>query len=231
LLFVHAMLKLTALATSLLLTTAAACVSDSDDGARTTDEEASWRSGGKGDGETCDFDAMSAEKYYEQFVYKAVVFPSGRTYYQIGTTWDVTGTVDDGHKIDLDVYFLADGRVVAEYEELKYLGNGESEVINETVIVTRATLDATTRAITIDGIGSGTPITVHNERGCAPGIAFEFSSDLRSPGLSGDAAVIQTAVTTGYVIDPDHLDDVPSETARRYFEEDVASGKIKLLRF
>ncbi len=30
--------------------------------------------------------------------------------------------------------------------------------------------------------------------------------------------------------DPDRLDQVPSETARRWFQEDVASGRIVVIR-
>jgi hypothetical protein len=110
------------------------------------------------------------------------------------------------------------------------VGGGQSQVLNETVIVSRARIDATTRAITIDGVGTGTPLTVRSERGCAPGITFKFSEDIRSPGLANDSAVIQTVTTSAYVIDPDHLDQVPNETARRWFQEDVASGKIKIIR-
>ena len=214
---------------ALLLPSAAACVADADEG-RPDDVELDWRSGGKGDGETCDFAQMSAETYYKQFAYEQITSPSGWNWYRIGSTAQITATLDDGNKIDLDVYFLPDNRIVAEYNEQKYVGGGQSEVLNQTVIVSRARIDATTRAITIDGVGTGTPLTVSNDRGCAPGIAFKFSGDLRSPGLADDSAVIQTVTTTGYVIDPDHLDQVPNATARRYFEEDVASGKIKVIR-
>jgi len=43
--------------------------------------------------------------------------------------------------------------------------------------------------------------------------------------------VIQTVSTSGFVIDPDHLEDVPYPQTRKWFEEDVASGKIKVVRF
>jgi hypothetical protein len=214
---------------ALLITSTAACVADADEG-RPEDIEEDWRSGGKGDGETCDFDTMSAATYYQQFGYEQITSASGSQWYRIGSTAQITATLDNGNKIDLDVYFLADNRIVAEYSELKSLGGGQSEVLNQTVIVSRARIDATTRAITIDGVGTGSPLTVRSDRGCAPGIAFKFSSDLRSPGLTGDNAVIQTVTTSAYVIDPDHLDEVQNETARRYFEEDVASGKIQIQR-
>jgi hypothetical protein len=72
---------------------------------------------------------------------------------------------------------------------------------------------------------------VLNDRGgCLPGVAFKYSSDIRSAGLAGDATQIVAGITSAYVIDPDHLDEVPSETARKWFEEDVASGKIKIVR-
>ncbi len=224
------MRNLSQLATAaLLLTSAVACVTDAEEG-RPTDEEEDLRSGGKGDGETCEFDQMSAATYYAQFAYKEEATDTWAKY-RIGGTWDLTATLDNGNKIDLDVYFLAGDRVIAEYEEEKRIDSGSSEVINKTVIVTRARINATTREITIDGIGSGTPLTVsRGTGGCSPGIAFKFSSDLRSPGLTGDSAVIQSLMTSAYVIDPDHLDQVKNETARRYFQEDVASGKIQIQR-
>jgi hypothetical protein len=214
---------------ALLLSSTAACVTDAGEG-RPEDIEEDWRSGGKGDGETCDFDQMTAATYYQQFGYEETVSASGSTWYRIGSTAQITATLDNGNRVDLDVYFLADNRIVAEYAELKRIDSVQSEVLNKTVIVSRARIDATTRAITIDGVGTGTPLTVTSDRGCAPGIAFKFSADLRSPGLSGDNAVIQTVSTSAYVIDPDHLDQVQNETARRYFEEDVASGKIQIQR-
>jgi len=80
-------------------------------------------------------------------------------------------------------------------------------------------------------LGTGTTITLaRGLGGCSPGITFKFSSDLRSPGLKDDNAVIQGLWTSAYVIDPDHLDQVQNETARRYFQEDVASGKIQIQR-
>ncbi|MDQ3366497.1 MAG: hypothetical protein M3680_13810 [Myxococcota bacterium] len=214
---------------ALLISSTAACVTDADQG-RPEDVEADVRSGGKGDGETCEFDAMSAETYYKQFAYEETVSGSGTKWYRIGSTFEVTTTLDDGNKIDLDVYFLPDDRIVAEYAELKRIDSVQSENLNKTVIVSRARIDAATRTLTIDGVGRGTPVTMRNDRGCSPGIAFEFTSDLRSPGLAGDSAIVQTVSTTAFVIDPDHLDQVPSETARKWFEEDVAAGKIQIQR-
>lgn len=214
---------------ALLITSAAACVTDEGEG-RPDDVEEDVRSGGKGDGETCDFETMSAETYYKQFAYEETVSASGSKWYRIGSTFQITTTLDDGNKIDLDVYFLPDNRIVAEYAELKRIDSVQSENLNQTVIVSRARIDAATRTITIDGVGTGTPLTVRSERGCSPGIAFKFTSDIRSPGLTGDSAVVQTVSTSAYVIDPDHLDQVPSETARKWFQEDVAAGKIQIQR-
>lgn len=214
---------------ALLITSAAACVTEEGEG-RPNDVEEDVRSGGKGDGETCDFDTMSAATYYAQLAYKEDA--SGNwAKYRIGGTWDITATLDNGSKVDLNVYFLAGDRVIAEYAEEKRIDSSQSEVLNKTVIVTRARINATTREITIDGVGSGTPLTVsRGTAGCSPGIAFKFSSDLRSPGLTGDSAVIQSLMTSAYVMDPDHLDQVPSETARTWFQEDVAAGKIQIQR-
>ena len=207
------------------------CVTEPEGDGRPDEEDTDWRTGGKGDGETCDFDQMSAETYYGQLAYTSIQHAgSTRTWYRIGLTWDVKATLDNGNKVDLDVYFLDNNRVVVEYEEEKALGGSQSEVLNQTVLVTRATIDPATRSISIAGLGSGTPITVRNGSGCAAGIAFKFSSDLRSPGLSGDSTVIQGGLTTGFLIDPDHLDQVPNATARKWFEEDVASGKIIVIR-
>lgn len=224
------MRNLSQLATAaLLISSAAACVSDAEEG-RPTDEEEDLRSGGKGDGETCEFDQMSAATYYAQLAYKEDA--SGNwAKYRIGGTWDITATLDNGNKVDLDVYFLAGDRVIVEYAEEKRVDSSSSEVLNETVIVTRARINATTREITIDGVGSGTPLTIRRGTGgCSPGIAFKFTSDLRSPGLTGDSAVIQSLMTSAYVMDPDHLDQIPNETARKWFQEDIASGKIQIQR-
>ncbi|MDQ3370340.1 MAG: hypothetical protein M3680_33390 [Myxococcota bacterium] len=119
---------------------------------------------------------------------------------------------------------------MAEYAELKRIDSVQSENLNKTVIISRARIDAATRTLTIDGLGTGTPLTMRNDRGCSPGIAFKFTSDIRSPGLIGDTAVVQNVSTGAYVIDPDHLDQVPSELARKWFQEDVAAGKIQIQR-
>ena len=219
---------LTQLAPFILL---AACVTDDDEGGRTDEEATDWRSGGKGDGETCDFAQMSAQTYYDQFAYKLIQYEGSTSkWYRVGLTWDVQATLDNGDRVDLDVYFLADNRVIVEYGEEHRIDSSRSDVNNQSVIVTRATIDPTTRAITIAGVGTGTPITVQNNGGCSPGITFTFSSDVRSPGLAGDSTVISAGLTSAFVIDPDHLDDVPYETTRNWFEEDVASGKIKVIR-
>lgn len=215
---------------ALLITASAACATDAEEG-RPTDEEEDLRSGGKGDGETCDFAQMSAVNYYAQLAYREDPDAGRWAKYRIAGTWDVTATLENGNKVDLNVYFLANDRVIAEYSEQKRIDFSRSEVLNSTVIVTRARINSTTREITIDGVGSGTPVTVNRGvTGCSPAIAFKFSSDIRSPGLTGDNAVIQSMMTSAYVIDPDHLDQVPNATARRYFEEDVASGKIQIQR-
>lgn len=215
----------------LFASTTAACVTDGDEG-RSEETAEDWRSGGKGDGETCEFDAMSAATYYKQFAYEKIVSESGSTWYRVGLTWNVTAALDNGNKISMTTYFLPNDRVIAEYSEQQRIDGTQSEVLNQTVIVTRARIDATTRAITLDGVGSGTPLTLRNSSGgCQPAIAFKFAADIRSPGLKDDSTSISAGLSSGFVIDPDHLDDVPYESTRRYFQEDVASGKIKIVRF
>lgn len=210
----------------------AACVTaEEEEGGRTDERATDWRSGGKGDGETCDFAQMSAQTYYDQFAYKLIQFEGSTSkWYRVGLTWDIQAQLDNGDRVDLEVYFLAGNRVIVEYAELHRRDSSSSENLNQTVIVTRATIDPATRAITIAGLGSGTPVTVQNNGGCAPGIAFQFSGDVRSPGLAGDNTVISAGLTSAFVIDPDDLDAIPYESTRRWFEEDVASGKITVIR-
>ena len=207
----------------------AACGVDGDEG-RPDDSQTDWHSGGKADGQSCDFASMSARTYYNQFAY-AKTETAGTSWYRVGSTWDLAAKLDNGDKASLRAYFLANDRVIVEYHEEHYVGGGQSDVLNETVIVTHATIDEATRAITIAGVAKGTPLTVNNNGQCAPAIALEHLGDLRSPGLAGDHSGITSSNTTAFVIDPDHLDEVPSATARQWFEEDVASGKIKILRF
>lgn len=220
---------LTSLAPLVLL---AGCVTEmTEDGGRPADEDTDWRAGGKGDGETCEFDAMPAAKYYDQFAYAKVEHEgSTSTWYRVGLTWDLKARLDNGNAVDLNVYFLAENRVIVEYQEEVGLGGGQSQIENETVVVTHATIDAATRTISIAGLGTGTPITVRQNGRCAPGITFQLAEDIRSAGLAGDTTVVQAGLSSAYVIDPDHLDQVPNATARKWFEEDVASGKIVVIR-
>jgi hypothetical protein len=218
------------LGTAVLLLSTAACVAGDEEG-RPSEEETDWRSGGKGDGESCDFESMSAASYYGQFAYKKITSESGSTWYRVGLTWDVQAVLDNGDRADMDIYFLADNRVIVEYHEEHHDSGSSSTVLNQSVIVTRARIDEATRTLTIDGVGSGTPLRVTNQRGeCLPGVAFKYSSDVRSAGIAGEATHIVAGLTSAYVIDPDHLDQVPNETAREWFQEDVASGKIKIIR-
>lgn len=207
----------------------AGCVA-TDEGRPVDDGELDSRSGGKADGQSCELGQLSASAYYDLFGYHEL--SDWAHHYRVGLSWDLVATLDNGDSVDLNVYFLPGSRVIVEYSELHSLNDGQSEVLNETVIVTRAKIDARTRALTIEGVGTGTPITVANPRGgCTPGISLELTRDQRSPGLVGDFTTVLTGTTTAYVVDPDHLDQVPSETARRYFQEDVASGKIKVVRY
>ena len=218
--------KLTA---SLALLFSTACMTASE--GRPDDVQTDWRPGGKGDGETCDFEAMPAATYYDLFAYKSMVSDSGSTWYRVGLTWQFRASLDNGDQANLRAYFLENDRVIVEYDEQHSLGGNQSEDRNRTVVITRKRIDPQTRTLTLDGVGTGTPVTVLNANGgCQPGINFNYSGDLRSPGISGKGTQIVAGLTSAYVIDPDHLDQVPSETARRWFEEDVASGKITVIR-
>jgi hypothetical protein len=225
---IHSLAKL---GCAFLLISTAACVAGGEADDRHADDQVDWHSGGKADGQSCDFDTMSAATYYGQFAYKSFTTESGSTWYRVGLTWDVKAVLDNGDQADMNVYFLADNRVIVEYSEEHRESYDSSAVLNQTVIVTRAQIDATTKAITIAGVGTGTPLKVTNSSGgCLPGIAFKYASDIRSAGLAGDATQIVAGSSSAYVIDPDHLDQVPSETARKWFQEDVASGKIQVIR-
>src|SRR5688572_1032107 len=140
------------LGTAALLLSTAACVAGEEDGGRPSDEDADWRSGGKADGQSCDFESMSAAAYYGQFAYKTITTDSGSKWYRVGLTWDVQAVLDNGDRADMNVYFLADDRVIAEYQEEHRDSSSSSIVLNQTVIVTRARIDAATRTLTIDGI-------------------------------------------------------------------------------
>ncbi len=226
--------KLTKLSAALWFTAiVTGCAVTPDDGERGEDTEVAFGSGdGKADGSViCDPSTVTAATYYEQFGYQTFEREDGRKRYRVGLTFDQRARLPDGNETDLDVYFLADGRVIAEYAELVAQGAG-SEVINQTLIVSSARVDEADKSITIKGLGKGTPTFTTNSAGeCAPGIDFTFAGDLRSPGLIGGTSEIVMGTSSRFVIDPDHLDDVPSEVARRNFQEDVADGTIKIVRF
>ena len=212
-----------------MLIPTAACVS----GEQSPDKREDWRSGGKADGETCDFSGMSATRYYDLFSYKSDVVDKD-TWYQVGATWDRKAVLENGSKVGLDAYFLPDDRMIIDYQEEVPTSNG-TELHNQSVIVTHRHIDNADpmRTIVIDGLGSGTPYTRVNDRGgCSAGIDFKMlTTDIRTAGMRGDETQLTTSWTTGFVIDPDHLDQVPDADARKWFEEDVASGKIKIVRF
>lgn len=188
--------------------------------------------GGKADGTAiCDASTVTAAEYYAQFGYQVLERENGSKRYRIAFVFDGGATLADGNEADLDVFFLPDGRVIVEYAELVRQGAG-AEVTNQTVVVSSTRIDEATKSITIKGVGTGTPSSRTDGRGgCAPAINFTFESDLRSPGLAGGAAQIVLGTSTRFVIDPDHLDEVPSADARRWFEQDVASGEIQIRRF
>lgn len=218
------------LATTLLLVAASACVAEQD--ARPEDDATlDWRSGGKGDGETCDFAQQSAAKYLENFLYKDVGEETGGGHrYRIGFTFDQSATLPSGDEASFTMYLLPQGRAIVNYEEQHRVDSSTYEVTNQTVIVTRYAIDSTTRKLELDGFGTATPKTMTNNGHCAPAFAFTFSENVRTEGLAGGTAVAYAGTSSAYVIDPDHLEDVPSENARTWFREDVASGKIVVVR-
>lgn len=217
--------------TTLLLSVAAtACVAETD-APPESDESPDWRSGGKGDGQTCDFDGQSASSYIANFLYKDVGSETGGGHrYRVGFTFDSHALLANGDTASFTAYLLPEGRAILNYHEEHRRTSVESEVKNETVVVTRYSVDPATRALSLAGVGTGTPWTATSGGGCAPAFDFVFSGDLRSAGLSGDKTVVYAGTSTAFVVDPDHLDQVPSETARRWFQEDVASGKIVVIR-
>lgn len=221
----------TAQLTAALLATfaASACVASDEGRPETDDASPDLRDGGKGDGQSCDFDTMSGADYFEQFAYKNIGDDSWRRY-RVGLTWDLAPVLENGDKASVTAYFLPAGRVILNYSELRHDQGNRWFNENETVVITQATVDPDTRALTIRGLGTGTPLTYTSNSGCGPAYDFEFTSDLRSPGLAGDAAPVIAGSTSAFVIDPDNLDAVPYESTRRWFQEDVASGKIKIIR-
>lgn len=179
-----------------------------------------------GSTDACGYDAMSASTFYQQFAYRD---RGGVVPYRLGATYEVNTALPNGDAAHLDVYMLANGRVIANYEE-RHGGGSYYQVVNKTVIVTRAIIDAASRKLTIFGVGSGTPATKIYDGNCVPGIDLTYSQNIRSTGLAGKPASIVAIWSSGYVIDPDDLQSVPSQTAREWFEEDVAAGVIRIVR-
>ena len=220
--------SLAKLTTALLVMSATACVSE--DARPAPDNSLDWRSGGKGDGQTCDFDQQSGTTYLNNFLYQEVPSQNG-LHYRVAFTFEQRATLANGDQADFTMYLLPEGRAIVDYQELHRVDATESDVVNETKIVTRYSVDSSTRAVTIPGVGTGVPKTATgNNGGCAPAYDFTYAVDLRSPGLRGGKTIAYAGTSSAYVIDPDHLDQVPSETARRWFQEDVASGKIVVIR-
>jgi len=174
----------------------------------------------------CGYDAMDAASFYAQFAYRD---RGGFVPFRMGSTYDVDTQLPSGDVAHLEISMLANGRVIANYEERR----GTSihwTTSNETVIVTRATIDATTRRLTIVGVGTGTPSTRFVDGKCAPRIELTYSQNIRSPGLTGKAAAIVAIWTSAYMVDPDHLEACPYESLRQRFEEERAAGVIKIVR-
>ncbi len=219
----HILGKLTA---ALLLVTAAACVTE-DQGRPEEDASLDWRSGGKGDGQTCELDQQSAQTYLANFQYRDVGAETGGGHrYRIGFTFDEKAILPNGDAASFTMYLLPEGRAIVNYSEEHRIDSSSSEVLNQTVIVTRYSIDATTRAFKLDGFGTGTPLTATDGGRCAPAFAFTFAGDVRTAGLTGGKTVAYAGTSSAFVIDPDHLENVPYESTRTWFREDVASGKI-----
>jgi hypothetical protein len=216
--------------TALLLSTGAACVAE-DDAPPDIELELDVRDGGKGDGQSCDVDPRNPTAYIANFLYRDVSAPSDRyRRYRVGFTFDQHVRLSNGDLANVTMYLLPQGRAILNYSENLREDATRSVVRNETVVVTRYSADPTTRAITLAGVGTMTPETVSRTTGCVLSLKLVFTSDLRTRGLAGGKTVMSSGTSTRYVIDPDHLDQVPSATARRWFQEDVASGKIVVIR-
>jgi hypothetical protein len=217
------------LLTALLLSTSAACVDD--DAPPEIETSLDVRDGGKGDGQSCDVDPNNTTAYLSNFLYKDVSSPGERNRrYRVGITFDSRVTLSNGAYADMTLYLLPQGRAIINYSELHRESASSYENKNSTVVVTRYSVDPTTRALTLAGVGTATPETVRRTTGCVLSLELTFSSDVRTTGLAGRKTTVYSGTTTGFVIDPDHLDQVPSATARRWFQEDVASGKIVVIR-
>jgi len=213
--------KLTA---AVFLVSVGACVAE-DAAPPEADNELDWRAGGKGDGQTCEFDAQSATTYLNNFLYKDVGSETGGGHrYRVGFTFDRRAILANGDTAELTTYLLPAGRAIVEYSEVH--GN---EVKNETVVVSRYSVDATTRALKIDGVGTGAPATANDNGRCAPAYDFTYAGNLRTAGLDGGTTRVYAGTTSAILVDPDHLDDVPYPDTRRWFQEDVASGKIVVI--
>ncbi len=223
----HLLGKLTAL---FALASATACVTE-DAGPAEPDNALDWRSGGKGDGQTCEFDAQSATTYLGNFLYRDVGAETGGGHrYRVGFTFDRHTILPNGNEASFTMYLLPEGRAIVNYSEDHRIDSQRSEVVNQTVVVSHYAVDATSRALKIDGVGTGAPMTATDGGHCAAAYTFTYTGDLRTAGLSGGKTVAYAGTSSGYVIDPDHLDQVPNETARRWFQEDVASGRIVVIR-
>lgn len=214
------------LAAALALVTTAACVAE-DEGRPEDDASLDWRSGGKGDGQTCEFDQQSAQTYLTNFQYKDVgAETGGGQRYRIGFTFDHKAILANGDAASFTMYLLPEGRAIVNYSEEHRIDSSSAEVNNQTVIVTRYSIDATTRALKLDGFGTGTPLTATDGGRCAAAFNFTFAGDVRSAGLSGGKTIAYAGTSSAFVIDPDHLENVPYDSTRTWFKADVASGKI-----
>jgi len=180
-------------------------------------------SGGKADGQSCDFASQSAQTYLQNFLYKQLPDDGNGAWYRMAFTFDEV-RLPSGDTASITAYLLPDNRAVVEYRE-----DHQSEVKNETVVVTGYSVDDTSRALTIRGVGTGTPVTVTRDNGgCVAGYTFGYTDDIRTAGLTGTATVLDSGVTSAVLVDPDHLDQAP-EGARDYFNDQVASGDIVVI--
>lgn len=192
-------------------------------------QQLDWHSGGKADGQSCDYDTQSGQTYLGNFLYKQLDDnTSGDHWYRAAFTWDIKATLPSGDKAATTAYLLGDGRAIVEYSEEHPSGNDSYDVLNQTVVVTGYTVDDTSRTLTIRGVGTGTPITVTGSSGCLPGYTFQYSDDIRTAGLAGGTAVLDAGSTSAVLVDPDHLDQAPAG-ARDYFNDEVASGQVVVI--
>lgn len=207
---------------SLLLT---ACATSPDDGIPSDDQSLDSHPDGKADGgESCTI--TSLESFTTAFGYKTIAHDDGWNSYRIGMTWNSITRLTNGDQANVTLYLLPQNRAIVEYRE-EHRANNQVEVINEALVVTTASF--VDGKVHFAGVADGTPTQLVEGAKCTAGLELAFSSDIMSAGLAGNSTTIYQGWSSRWAIDPDHLDQIPSEQGRKWVEEDIASGKLKVI--